>query len=172
MNKIAEIFQSLDYGPAPESAGAGAGLAGERMAASSGTSSTANGPSRARPLPCDNPANGKKLADITDGTDADVDKAVKAAARRSRHGRRSRAMSAASISMPSRGWCRSTRACSRCSRPWTTASRSARAATSIFRWSRGTSTITPAGPSISSASSPAWRPMACAARSSRGISRC
>ena len=51
----------------------------------------------------DNPANGETLAQITDGTAADVDKAVKAARAAFKPWSRSRATSAASISMPSPG---------------------------------------------------------------------
>ena len=67
---------------------------------------------------------------------------------------------------------RSIRGCSRCSRAWTTASRSARRATSTSRWSRATSTIMPGGRNSSKRSSRATAPWAWSGRSSRGTSRC
>ncbi|HEV7277248.1 MAG TPA: aldehyde dehydrogenase family protein [Devosiaceae bacterium] len=78
MNKIAQIFDSLEYGPAPESSEpALAWLAahGNRFGHFIGGQWTKPGKSFAS----DNPATGKTLAQITDGTAADVDKAVKAA---------------------------------------------------------------------------------------------
>ena len=78
MNKIAEIFQSLDYGPAPESpepALAWLAAHGNKFGHFINGKWTKPG----KVFASDNPASGKKLADITDGTAADVDKAVKAA---------------------------------------------------------------------------------------------
>ena len=78
MNKIAEIFQSLDYGPAPESpepALAWLASKGNKFGHFINGKWTKPG----KVFASDNPASGKKLADITDGTAADVDKAVKAA---------------------------------------------------------------------------------------------
>ena len=78
MNKIAEIFQSLDYGPAPESpepALAWLASRGNRFGHFINGKWTRPG----KIFASDNPATGKKLADVTDGTSADVDKAVKAA---------------------------------------------------------------------------------------------
>ncbi len=78
MNKIAEIFQSLDYGPAPESAEpALAWLASKGGKFGHFINGKWTKPGKV--FASDNPATGKKLADITDGTNADVDKAVKAA---------------------------------------------------------------------------------------------
>ena len=71
-----------------------------------------------------------------------------------------------------RGWCRNIRGCSRCSKRWTTASRSARAATSIFRWWRGISTTTPAGRNCSSRNFRITSRAAWSARLFRGIFRC
>ena len=65
-------------------------------------------------------------------------------------GARCRAPSAPSTCSGSRGSCRSGPASSPCSRPSTTASRSARAATSTSRWPRRTSSTTRAGPTSSS----------------------
>ncbi len=78
MNKIAEIFESLDYGPAPESPEpALAWLAGRGKVFGHFIGGKWTKPGRT--FASDNPATGEKLADVTDGTAADVDKAVKAA---------------------------------------------------------------------------------------------
>ena len=57
-----------------------------------------------------------------------------------------------------RGWCRNIRGGWRCSRRWTTASRFARAATSIFRWWRGIFIITRAGRRILEQEFPGYVP--------------
>ena len=78
MNKIAEIFQSLDYGPAPESpepALAWLSSKGNKFGHFINGKWTKPG----KTFASDNPATGKVLAQITDGSAADVDKAVKAA---------------------------------------------------------------------------------------------
>jgi aldehyde dehydrogenase (NAD+) len=78
MNRIAEIFSTLEYGPAPESAEPALAW----LAAHDGKFGHFIGGKWTKPgktFASENPANGKKLADITDGTAADVDKAVKAA---------------------------------------------------------------------------------------------
>ena len=78
MNKIAEIFQSLDYGPAPESpepALAWLASKGGKFGHFINGKWTKPG----KTFASDNPANGRKLADVTDGSAADVDRAVKAA---------------------------------------------------------------------------------------------
>ncbi|MGN6157041.1 MAG: aldehyde dehydrogenase family protein [Devosia sp.] len=78
MNKIAEIFQSLDYGPAPESpepALAWLASRGNKFGHFINGKWTKPG----KTFASDNPASGKTLAQITDGTAADVDKAVRAA---------------------------------------------------------------------------------------------
>ena len=78
MNKIAQIFETLEYGPAPETAQP----ALDWLASHSNTFGhyidgkwTAPG----KTFASTNPANGKVLANVTNGTAADVDKAVKAA---------------------------------------------------------------------------------------------
>ena len=68
--------------------------------------------------------------------------------------------------------CRSTRAVSPCWRPWTTASPFARAATSIFRWSRGISIITPDGRSCWTRNFPDTQLAVSSGRSFPGIFRC
>jgi len=78
MNKIAEIFTSLDYGPAPESAD----VALAWLAAHDNTFGHFINGAWTKPgktFASENPANGKVLAQVTDGTAADVDEAVKAA---------------------------------------------------------------------------------------------
>ena len=78
MNKIAEIFASLDYGPAPESpdpALAWLKAHGGKFGHFIDGAWTKPG----KTFASDNPATGKTLAHTTDGSAADVDKAVKAA---------------------------------------------------------------------------------------------
>ena len=78
MNKIAQIFQSLDYGPAPEGpdqANAWLDSHGRKFGHFIDGKWTKPG----KTFSSDNPATGKSLAQITDGTAEDVDKAVKAA---------------------------------------------------------------------------------------------
>ena len=78
MNKIAEIFQSLDYGPAPESPEpALAWLASYNNKFGHFIAGKWTKPGKT--FASDNPATNKPLAEITDGSKADVDKAVKAA---------------------------------------------------------------------------------------------
>ena len=78
MNKIVEIFTSLDYGPAPE----GADVANAWLAAHENTFGHFIDGKWTKPgktFATENPATGKTLADITDGNAEDVDAAVKAA---------------------------------------------------------------------------------------------
>jgi aldehyde dehydrogenase (NAD+) len=78
MNKIAQIFDSLEYGPAPEApdqANAWLDSHGRKFGHFINGKWTKPG----KTFASDNPANGTKLAEITDGTAADVDAAVKAA---------------------------------------------------------------------------------------------
>ncbi len=100
MNKIAQIFDSLDYGPAPEAADqANAWLDSHGRAFGHFIDGKWTKPGKL--FASDNPATGQKLADITDGTAADVDAAVKAARAAFKGGARFRATSAANISTPS-----------------------------------------------------------------------
>ncbi len=78
MNKIAQIFQSLDYGPAPEGpeqANAWLDSHGRKFGHFIDGKWTKPG----KTFSSDNPANGESLAQITDGTAEDVNAAVKAA---------------------------------------------------------------------------------------------
>ncbi|MGV3651676.1 MAG: aldehyde dehydrogenase family protein, partial [Devosia sp.] len=78
MNKIAEIFASLDYGPAPESAEqANAWL--DAHGRTFGHFINGQWTSPAATFATTNPATGAKLAEISAGTEADVDRAVAAA---------------------------------------------------------------------------------------------
>jgi aldehyde dehydrogenase (NAD+) len=78
MNQIAQIFETLDYGPAPESpdpAFAWLDSHGRKFGHFINGAWTKPG----KTFASENPANGKALAEVTDGTAADIDKAVKAA---------------------------------------------------------------------------------------------
>ena len=78
MNKIAQIFQSLDYGPAPEGpeqAIAWLDSHGRKFGQFIDGEWTKPG----KTFSTDNPASGESLAQITDGTADDVNAAVKAA---------------------------------------------------------------------------------------------
>ncbi len=78
MNKIAEIFTSLDYGPAPEAADVAlAWLAAHDNRFGHFINGAWTKPGKT--FATENPASGKTLAQITDGTAEDVDAAVKAA---------------------------------------------------------------------------------------------
>ncbi|KKC38186.1 aldehyde dehydrogenase [Devosia epidermidihirudinis] len=78
MNKIAQIFQSLDYGPAPEGpeqANAWLDSHGRKFGHFIDGKWTAPG----KTFSTDNPASGESLAQISEGTADDVNAAVKAA---------------------------------------------------------------------------------------------
>lgn len=78
MNKIAQIFESLEYGPAPETPDqANAWLDSKNRVFGHFIDGKWTAPGKT--FASTNPASGAKLADITDGTAADVDSAVKAA---------------------------------------------------------------------------------------------
>ncbi|MBE7734221.1 aldehyde dehydrogenase family protein [Devosia faecipullorum] len=78
MNKITQIFDSLDYGPAPEAADqANAWLDSRNRVFGHFINGKWTEPGKT--FATTNPANGARLADITDGSAADVDEAVTAA---------------------------------------------------------------------------------------------
>ncbi|WEK03581.1 MAG: aldehyde dehydrogenase family protein [Candidatus Devosia phytovorans] len=78
MNKITQIFQSLDYGPAPEGPEqAYAWLDSHERKFGHFIDGKFSKPGKT--FASENPATGDKLADITDGTAEDVNAAVKAA---------------------------------------------------------------------------------------------
>jgi len=78
MNKIAEIFSTLDYGPAPESAEPALVWLASR-GNKFGHFINGKWTKPGKTFASENPASGQPLAQVTDGTAADVDKAVKAA---------------------------------------------------------------------------------------------
>src|SRR3990170_3282628 len=78
LNKIAQIFETLEYGPAPEAPQPALdwlATHGSKFGHYINGAWTKPG----RLFSSDNPATGKSLAMVTDGSTADVDKAVKAA---------------------------------------------------------------------------------------------
>jgi aldehyde dehydrogenase (NAD+) len=78
MNKIAQIFETLEYGPAPETPDqANAWLDSKNRKFGHFINGAWTAPGKT--FASTNPASGEKLAEITDGTSADVDSAVKAA---------------------------------------------------------------------------------------------
>ncbi|MHA6730776.1 aldehyde dehydrogenase family protein [Devosia sp. A369] len=79
MNKIAQIFQSLDYGPAPEAADTAIAWLDSHDRKFGHFIDSKWTKSGASTFSSDNPATGAPLAQISDGTAEDVDKAVKAA---------------------------------------------------------------------------------------------
>ncbi len=78
MNKIADIFQSLDYGPAPESAEPALAWIASH-GGKFGQFINGKWTKPGKTFASDNPATNKPLAQITEGTAGDVDRAVKAA---------------------------------------------------------------------------------------------
>ncbi|WP_108396038.1 aldehyde dehydrogenase family protein [Devosia submarina] len=78
MNKIAQIFETLEYGPAPEAADqAIAWLDGHERRFGHFIDGEWTEPGTI--FNTENPATGEKLADLTEGTQADIDLAVSAA---------------------------------------------------------------------------------------------
>src|SRR5690606_11982687 len=182
--KVADIFETMEYGPAPESAAPAEQwldrhgrefehfIGGEWQA-----------PVEGEDFETYNPADGKPIARGAQGSDGDVDRAVRAAraavpawrdlgghARApylqvlARLGRRPSAT-------PSRGWSSAIRGSPPFSSRSTTGSRSASRATSTSPSSRGTSTTTPGGRSSWSRSSQATSRSAWPGRSSPGTYR-
>jgi aldehyde dehydrogenase (NAD+) len=78
MNEIAQIFQTLDYGPAPESPQPALDWLAAH-ANSFGHFIAGQWTTPGKTFASENPASGETLAQITDGSEADVDAAVKAA---------------------------------------------------------------------------------------------
>ena len=79
MASVAEIFKSMDYGPAPEGAApAQAWLDGHHRAFGHFIGGAFTEAGR-ETFETANPATGESLAQISQGTDADIDAAVKAA---------------------------------------------------------------------------------------------
>src|SRR5690606_25020366 len=78
MSKVAEIFETLEYGPAPEAAGPALDWL-DKHGRKFGHFIDGGFTKPGRTFVSANPASGEKLADISQGTKGDVDKAVKAA---------------------------------------------------------------------------------------------
>ncbi|MVT00756.1 aldehyde dehydrogenase family protein [Devosia marina] len=78
MNKIAQIFDSLEYGPAPEAPDQAIAWL-DSKSRKFGHFIDGKWTKPGKTFTADNPATGASLAEITDGTAADVDAAVKAA---------------------------------------------------------------------------------------------
>ncbi|WMT91781.1 aldehyde dehydrogenase family protein [Pelagibacterium sp. H642] len=78
MSKVAEIFETLEYGPAPEAAGPALEWL-DKHGRKFGHFIDGGFTKPGRTFASTNPANGEKLADVSEGTGADVNKAVKAA---------------------------------------------------------------------------------------------
>lgn len=78
MNKIAQIFDSLDYGPAPEAPDHAIAWL-DSKSRKFGHFIDGQWTQPGKTFAADNPATGAPLAEITDGTAEDVDAAVKAA---------------------------------------------------------------------------------------------
>lgn len=78
MSKVAEIFETLEYGPAPEAAGPALEWL-EKYGKKFGHFIDGEFSKPAKTFASTNPASGEKLADISEGSKADVDKAIKAA---------------------------------------------------------------------------------------------
>src|SRR5690554_4477845 len=78
MSKVAEIFETLDYGPAPEAAGPALDwLDGHGRTFGHFINGAFTKPGKT--FASINPASSETLADVTEGTAEDVDRAVKAA---------------------------------------------------------------------------------------------
>ena len=139
---VKEIFESMDYGPAPESASEAKAWLAKHDGAfghfiGGGFTPAADG------FESRNPATGDLLAGLSQATEADVDAAVAAArARRNRAGPVLADPAAHVISMRLHGFCRNIHASLRCLNRSTMASRSAKRGTSTSHWHSGISTIT------------------------------
>ncbi|WMT87416.1 aldehyde dehydrogenase family protein [Pelagibacterium sp. 26DY04] len=78
MSKVAEIFETLEYGPAPEAAGPALEWL-DKHGRKFGHFIDGGFTKPGKTFASTNPANGERLADVSEGSEADVDKAVKAA---------------------------------------------------------------------------------------------
>ena len=161
MAHIKDVLNSMDYGPAPEG--------NEHVVAWLETHKAGFGhfidgkftdPAAGKSFKVSNPADGKLLARVADGIRRGYrPRGFGGDAGRSRAGRSCPAMSAPDISTRSPGTSRSATASWPSWRRWTMASRSARRATSTFRWWRAISTTTPAGPNSLESEFPGYRPV-------------
>ena len=170
--KVAEIFETMDYGPAPESDKTASQWL-EQHGRSFGH--FINGafvkPAKGKSFATKNPATGEMLAKIACGGKAEVDAAVKAAEKALKpwqaldgFGRAKYLYALARLIQKNSRLLASSRA-------WTTASPSAKRAISTSISPRGISITTPAGRSCSTRNSPAMKATASSARSFPGTSR-
>ena len=146
MNKIADLMMTLDYGPSPENDDAVRGWLASHSAGF-GHFIAGRFTKPGELFDVFNPAKGETIARVTQGAKTDVDAAVAAARKalpawsalpgdeRARH-----------LYALARHRAETRTVSQRARNPSTTASRSAKPATSTCRWSRGISIITPAGP--------------------------
>ena len=79
MATVAEIFETMEYGPAPESDEPARRVARHSTTRRSATSSAARGRSRRKHVRGDQPGDRQALAQVTQGIEDDVDAAVTAA---------------------------------------------------------------------------------------------
>ena len=162
MATIAEIFETMEYGPAPESADPAQAWLDARSTARFGRSSTAHvsaGRAASTSTPSTRPTR-KPLARVAQcGAARTWTRRWRRRARRSPAGGAGRPRPRPLPLRARARRSRSTRACSPCWRRWTTASRSARRATSTSRSSPATSTITPAGRSSWRRELPGYAPV-------------
>src|SRR5579884_3338479 len=170
---VIEKFKTMEYGPAPEDPKESV-LWLDRHGRRFGhfISGTWQAPLAGQYFETADPSTGEKIADVAQGSAADIDAAVKAARAALPGWQARKPLIAPAFSTPWRGTCKSIPAASRFSKRSITASPFAKAATLIFRWSPGISIITPAGRSFSIRNSPAASRAAWWARSFRGIFRC
>ena len=167
---VRDIFETMDYGPAPEDASeAQAWLKSHDGKFGQFINGAWTKPNKL--FATRNPATGRALAKISQATKRDVNAAVaKPQGPHRKDGRRMPSTGPA-CSMPLRAWCKRTPAFLPRSKRSTTASRSAKAATSTFPLLRGTSIITQAWRNSWTRNCPTAPPLALRGRSSPGISR-
>ena len=159
---ILERYAAMDYGPAPEARNeADAWLAGRDFAKAlfiggdwraAGGGKTFDVPASRRPASC-------SPRSPTPATPMSTRRSPAAAQGAAEMERRAPATSARRCSMPSAAPCSATSACSRCWNRSTTASRSAKAATSTCRWRSAISSTMPAGRRRSDSEFPGHRPV-------------
>ena len=146
MPAITEILQTMEYGPAPEAAAPGLAWLKEHSPFGLFIGGEWVPPGGGQHFESQNPATNKPLAQVALGTAEDVDKAVAAAkAAFETWSRTPGHVRARYLYAIARQVQKHSAPASPCWSRWTTASRSARRAISIFRSSPATSTTTRAG---------------------------
>ena len=143
---IAEKFVSMEYGPAPEDTKeVFAWLDQHKRKFGHFVNGSWLQPSAGQYFDTADPSSGDKIASVAQGSEADIDAAVKLRARPFLRGRRWHHMRGRDICMRWRGKCRNIRGVWQCWKQSIMGNRSEKAATSIFRWSRDIFIITLAG---------------------------